>query len=306
MKCRFRFLLCVLVLILGGTQVSPVFAKAPETAKIVFHSTRDGNSEIYIMNPDGSKPVNLTQHPSRDVAPAWSPTGEHIAFNSNRDGVRDIYLMEADGRNVQKVFRSLARRECPAWSPDRQRIAYLRADDWGIYVSTVNGEYKKRVASPGFLGGCPSWSPDGSEIVFVSTAKQGGHLLKAVNLQTREERILVPSAPGILWGPPAWSPDGTRIVFYWSRKGIYVVNSDGKGFKRLILNAVYPAWSPLGDELIYVRNRQLFIRNFSLRRSRQLTRVAFNSYADWFDPQFLPVQLQASLLTTVWATLKQR
>jgi Tol biopolymer transport system component len=304
MKCRFYVLLSVLALILGSTQVSPVFAKAPKTAKIAFHSTRDRNLEIYIMNPDGSQQINLTWHASRDFYPAWSPTGEHIAFNSNRDGVYDIYLMDADGKSVRKMFRSLARREYPAWSPDGQRLAYLRRDDWGIYVSTVNGEHEERVASPGFLGGCPAWSPDGSEIVFVSIAKQGGHLLKAVNLQTREERILVPSAPRILWGPPAWSPDGTRIVFYWSRKGIYVVNSDGKGFKRLILNAVYPAWSPLGDELIYVRNGQLFIRNFSRRRSRQLTRVAFNSYADWFDPQFLHVQPQASLLTTTWAAIR--
>ena len=306
MKCRFYVLLSVLALILGSTQVSPVFAKAPKTAKIVFTSTRDGNSEIYIMNPNGSKQVNLTQRPSKDYAPAWSPTGEHIAFTSDRDGVHGIYLMDADGRNVKKVFRGFARRGWPAWSPDGQHLAYLCYDDWGIYISTTDGEQEERVASPGFLGGIPAWSPDGSEIVFVSIAKQGGHLLKAVNLQTREERILVPSAPRILFGPPAWSPDSTRIAFYWSRKGIYVVNSDGKGFKRLILNAVYPAWSPLGDELIYVRNGQLFIRNFSRRRSRQLTRVAFNSSADWFDPELLPVQPQASLLTTTWAAIRQR
>ena len=43
--------------------LSAVLAKAPETAKIVFASRRDGNFEIYIMNPDGSEQTNLTRAP---------------------------------------------------------------------------------------------------------------------------------------------------------------------------------------------------------------------------------------------------
>ena len=88
--------------------LSSVWAKAPVTAKIAFASNRDGNSEIYIMNPDGSQQVNLTQHPAADFDPAWSPTGEQILFNSNRDGQWDLYLMDADGKNVQKVFANSA------------------------------------------------------------------------------------------------------------------------------------------------------------------------------------------------------
>lgn len=291
---------------LGGTQVCTVFAKAPTTAKIAFHSTRDDNLEIYIMNPDGSKQINLTWHASRDFYPAWSPTGEHIAFNSDRDGVRDIYLMDPNGRNVRRMFRHLALRECPDWSPDGQWLAYLRRDDWGIYISTIDGEQTERVASPGFLGGCPSWSPDGSEIVFASTAKPAGHQLKIINLQTRKERVLLSGGKlGILWRA-VWSPDGTRIAFYWSQKGIYVVNSNGKGLKRLT-DGVYPAWSPLSDEFVYRRNGQLFKFNIGNRKSTRLTRgEGVNSGADWFDPDLLSVQPQASLLTTTWAAIKHR
>ena len=132
MKRQFCLVLCVSILGLNITQVCTVFA-SPATEKIAFTSTRDGNSEVYIMNPDGSQQTNLTWHSARDLAPAWSPTGQHIAFNSDRDGTRDIYLMEANGKNVQKVFRSLAYREYPTWSPDgkktglfaRRRLEYL-------------------------------------------------------------------------------------------------------------------------------------------------------------------------------------
>ena len=305
MKFRFCFLLFVLTLILSSTQVCTVFARSSATAKIAFTSTRDGNSEVYIMNPDGSKQVNLTQHPSRDLAPVWSPTGEHIAFNSSRDGIRDIYLMDADGKNVRKVFRNLAYREYPTWSPDGQKLAYLHADDWGIYVGTINDGQEERVASVNFLGGWPAWSPDGSEIAFVSTSA-AGYLLKVINLQTRKVKVLLPNnEPRTLWDP-VWSPDGKRIAFHWYKKGIYSIDKNGRGLKRLIPNASRPAWSPLGDELIYGKKHQLFKFNFSNRRSKQLTHGAINFGADWSELTFLPVQPQTSLLTTTWAAIKQR
>ena len=99
------FLGLSLILLCGG--MCPVLANAPATAKIVFNSTRDGNTEIYMMNPDGSQPVRLTDHPARDVAPAWSPTGEQIVFTSDRDGKWDIYIMDVDGTNVRRVGKRL-------------------------------------------------------------------------------------------------------------------------------------------------------------------------------------------------------
>ena len=56
-----------------------MFAKAPTTPKILFTSTRDGNREVYMMNPDGSEQVNLTQHRAADLETVWSPTGEQRA-----------------------------------------------------------------------------------------------------------------------------------------------------------------------------------------------------------------------------------
>jgi dipeptidyl aminopeptidase/acylaminoacyl peptidase len=43
---------------------------SPDGAKIAFHSSRDGNFEIYVMNADGSNPTRLTGNAAGDFAPA--------------------------------------------------------------------------------------------------------------------------------------------------------------------------------------------------------------------------------------------
>ena len=51
-------------------------------------SNRDGNSEIYVMNRDGSGVRRLTDNPAIDSTPTWSPTGTQVAFTSDRTARR--------------------------------------------------------------------------------------------------------------------------------------------------------------------------------------------------------------------------
>ena len=204
---------------------SGALAKAPATAKIVFTSNRDGNSEIYIMNPDGSEQVNLTQNGAPDYHPVWSPTGEEILFVSNRDGGADLYLMKADGTQVRKVFRKSVRREHPAWSPDGEQLAYHQFNKLAIYIASKDGRNEEKLTS----GLWPTWSPDGSEIAFVGDeafAIGGDGVLNAanpriqiINLQTnvRDDPFLAKK----LMFDPAWAPNSTQIAFSWIDSGCY-------------------------------------------------------------------------------------
>ena len=92
---------------------------APAIGKIAFVSNRDGNREIYVMNADGSGQTRLTNNPTFDFPPAWSPDGSRIAFGSDRDGNVDIYVMNADGSGLIRLTDNPARDSRPAWSPAR-------------------------------------------------------------------------------------------------------------------------------------------------------------------------------------------
>ena len=317
-----------ILLIFAPLSVS-VLAKAPETAKIVFTSRRDGNFEIYIMNLDGSDQINLTQHRAKDASPVWSPTGEQILFTSDRGGVEDLYLMDADGTNVRQVFKKLIGREFPTWSPDGKALAYHRFHTFSIYTASSDGKDETEVAD----GLWPAWSPNGSEIAFMASQfvwGENGNLripnvrVQIVNLQTDVEEELLPG--GIWMFDPAWAPYSAQIAFSWRgihEKGrgiggnmsIHVANRDGSGLRKIIdagegMAAFNPAWSPDGNELIYNKGiggvRDLFKVALDGGTPERLThRQGDNFKADWFDPAFaLPVSPQSSLLTTIWGKLK--
>lgn len=47
------------------------FAWSPDGTQILFHSDRDGNVEVYVMDADGSNQTNLTNNPATDFGSIW-------------------------------------------------------------------------------------------------------------------------------------------------------------------------------------------------------------------------------------------
>ena len=325
MREKRLFVLCILSVITLYASVCSIFAAAPTEPKIAFTSARDGNREIYIMNPDGTEKARLTQNFAEDMYPTWSPTGEEILFVSDRDGIRDLYLMNADGSNVRRVFKKSARREHPTWSPDGKRIAYMRVGF--IYIATLGKQEEAQFVN----GRDPAWSPHGTEIAFAR-GDFGSHRLTLVNVHTRRQKQVLDQNVRAWQHLPAWSATGDKIVFSWlnqmlphgklfdlvDKETIYIVNRDGTGLEQIIPEAGKaarnPVWNPRGDGLVYQQemdNRlQLLKVDLATRARTQLTWIGnlfqANTLADWFDPVVaLPVSPQPQLLTTQWGEVKK-
>ena len=78
-----------------------------------------GDSQIWLVNADGSGKRKLTAAAGGSWSPSWSPSGNRIAFTSARDGNSEIYVMNADGSEQRRLTHSQADDSSPAWSPAR-------------------------------------------------------------------------------------------------------------------------------------------------------------------------------------------
>jgi TolB protein len=139
---------------------------SPAGDRVAFDATRDGDTEIYVVNADGSNPVRLTTNPAEDWSPAWSPDGTTIAFTSDRTGIAQVFVMAADASGVIQLTEDPAGNLGPSWSPDGGRITFEswrsgEAEVWSMAADGTDLRNLSRSASTSEHVWDGSWGPDG-------------------------------------------------------------------------------------------------------------------------------------------------
>src|SRR5207249_956613 len=80
-----------------GVAAASAARSLPVQGKIAFSSNRSGDSEIYVMNPDGSGVRRLTRSPKLDSPSEWSRDRRRLLFYSQRSELGGVWVMDADG-----------------------------------------------------------------------------------------------------------------------------------------------------------------------------------------------------------------
>src|SRR5882672_3821592 len=270
--------------------------------KIAFHSNRNGNFDIYVMNADGSDQTNVTNTTDKEVDPIWSPNGQQIAFGRCLDDCpvffSEVWVINANGTGLTQLTQGGG---FPgAWSPDGTRIAFVSARDGDdeVYIMNADGSDVTQITHNDLIRDFPTgWSPDGNQILFQSD-RDGNTELYVMNVDGSGVTRLTDNPASDEGDRAGWSPDGQRIVFSSRRDGgdldVFVMNADGSGIVQLTQNDGIedddPVWSPDGGHIAFHSTRdgdeEIYVMNADGTGVVQLT---FNDGANdavpvWIQP----------------------
>jgi hypothetical protein len=218
-------------------------------------------SQIYVMNADGTNPVQWTSGvENRHYQPAWSPDGRKLAFGVSEGDGYAIYVMNADGSDLRRVVPSSPSAWGPVWSPDGTTLAFSAGSGQKreIYTIAADGTNPRQLTANAADVTGLAWSPDGTRIAFASTHEGTSQIYVMQSDGTNPMRL---TKTGANDRNPAWAPDGSRIAFDSDRDGtsqIYVMHPDGTAQTRLTTSPgpdLAPAWSPDGQWIMFTSRR---------------------------------------------------
>jgi len=141
---------------------------SPDGEMIAFGSRRSGFDEVWICDPDGSNPTQLTHFESLLTGHAnWSPDGRQLVMSSNAAGNKDVYVMSVMGGVPRRLTDADSEEDYPSWSRDGRSI-YFRSNRNGsfeLYRMPVDGGEAVQLTT---AGGCFAFeSPDGQSLFFT-------------------------------------------------------------------------------------------------------------------------------------------
>jgi eukaryotic-like serine/threonine-protein kinase len=191
---------------------------SPDGRLIVYASSKDGASPIWLKQVTGGEPFTNRSAEGNAASPVWSPDGQQLAFLSRREGQNGIWTMAAFGgaptlvKNLDRSSRGLV-----CWS--KSGLIYFISQG-NLYSLNVTNQQVAQVSN--FDPAKPvergfSVSPDEQQIAYSDIQngqsdiwvmpRAGGRPTRATNDESEDSQ-------------PVWTPDGKKILYSSKRNGI--------------------------------------------------------------------------------------
>lgn len=261
----------LLTLIVGCGDDSPSGPGHAPQSRILFVSPRPTiQTEIWVMNADGTDQMRLTYNALYDGAPSWSPDASHIVFtrwwlDANQRVWSGIFRMNPDGSS-EACLDSFPDTYCgpPRVSPDKSQIVFDQSGE--VWIMNADGTQAHSLTTGSEQGSYPDWSPDGSRIVYSRQGPEGMRIYTMSPTGTDTVKVLETGVANSFQVQPRYSPDGTKIAYVDNRgiggnpdmTWIYVMGADGSNPTPVtpLTDGLrdWPTWSPDGTRIAYRDN----------------------------------------------------
>jgi serine/threonine protein kinase len=232
---------------------------SPDGKFIVFSSTKDGASTIWLKQINGGEPFANRTVPGNAPTPVWSPDGQQIAFLSRIESQTGISTMAAfaGSPTVVKVL-------------DRASSGLVCWRDNQIYF-VVQGNLESLNMATNEVSELTRFDPSKPTDRFYSISPDSEHIAYS-DIQAGQSDIWVTDRTGqttlrltndeFIDTQPVWTPDGKSVVYSTSRNGvrqIFVAYLDGRNPTPLTVNDsnidVLDV-SPDGTRILYATGRE--------------------------------------------------
>ncbi len=230
--------------------------------KIAFVTSRTGDSEIFLMNEDGTEPVNISNSASTDRSPRWSPDGNWIVFSSNRSGSNQYYVMDSAGANPVVISNCTRSVSGVTWSSDSQFLVFECKNAGGattdLYKVGRTGAQVVNLSSNDIgANSDPSISPDLQTIVFGSLRDNNDY--DVFKMDVSGGNVVRLTTDPMIDRRPQWSPDGQTILFTareamstpFDYPNLFTMKADGSNQINIYVpDSSGGIWSPDGTKIL--------------------------------------------------------
>lgn len=185
-----------------GSNSSPGWS--PDGSKLVVTLSKDGGSQMFLMNPDGTGITRVLTSASIDTEAMFTPDGRSLVFTSDRGGTPQIYRVSLATHQVERLTFEGDYNVSPRPFPDGKGIAFVHRENGRFEIATLDfATHQMQVLTSGPSDESPSIAPNGRMIIYANEAGGGG-TLAAVSTDGRVKQRLV--APATDVREPAWGP----------------------------------------------------------------------------------------------------
>ncbi|MCI0416499.1 protein kinase [bacterium] len=151
------------------TEAGPVYS--PDGKQIAYFTARMGAEKegIWIMNSDGSNPVQLFSDEKINIYPRWMANGQFLVFSSRSAGPyspTELRYMNINATVPQKYAVTSAQDAWGDVGPDGRIVFRALNDEVQVMDPKTN-----QIQNLNIQGGLHRWSPAGDAIAYFQTAR---------------------------------------------------------------------------------------------------------------------------------------
>lgn len=185
----------------GGSNLNP--AVSPDGSKVAMILSKDGWTDLYVANSDGSGLKRLTKSRQDESSPCWSPDGKWICYASKDKEFRGLSRISPNGGAPQRIPTTGAPNPTePDWSPDGKLIAFTMMTRSGFAICVVPST--GGMATVLTEGEDPSWSANSRTLIF--TRRHGsGNALALLDVMTKQQKDISRSSGISSQSQPSWA-----------------------------------------------------------------------------------------------------